>query len=87
MSVNPGWGGQPFLPGSVEKVRRLRAEAAEAGFRLVVEVDGGVDPGNAADPRGGRGGNYWSPEPRYTVPSDPAAAIGRLRASAEGVRV
>jgi ribulose-phosphate 3-epimerase len=47
MSVNPGFGGQAFLPGSVAKVRRLRAMAAERGLRTQIEVDGGVDAGNA----------------------------------------
>ena len=85
MSVNPGWGGQPFLPGSVEKVRRLRAEAAEAGFRLVVEVDGGVDPGNAQT-LAAAGAEILVAGTAIYGASDPAAAIGRLRASAEGVR-
>ena len=85
MSVNPGWGGQPFLPGSVEKVSRLRAEAAEAGFRLVVEVDGGVDSGNARA-LAGAGAEILVAGTAIYGASDPAAAIGRLRASAEGVR-
>jgi ribulose-phosphate 3-epimerase len=42
MSVNPGWGGQPFLPGSVPKVRRVRDRAAAAGQKVPIEVDGGV---------------------------------------------
>ena len=49
MSVNPGWGGQPFLPSSVGKVRRAREKALETGSRAAVEVDGGVDQGNAAE--------------------------------------
>jgi ribulose-phosphate 3-epimerase len=49
MSVNPGWGGQPFLRTSFDKVRRARAEALGTGGRAVIEVDGGVDPGNAAE--------------------------------------
>jgi ribulose-phosphate 3-epimerase len=40
MSVNPGWGGQAFLPGSPAKLERLRHVVGENG---VVEVDGGVD--------------------------------------------
>jgi ribulose-phosphate 3-epimerase len=44
MTVNPGWGGQPFIPASVDKVRRLRA-ALGAGPAL--EVDGGIDPATA----------------------------------------
>ena len=40
MTVNPGWGGQAFLPGSPDKVRRLRELVGE---RPAIEVDGGVD--------------------------------------------
>ena len=43
MSVNPGFGGQKFLPGSLDKVRRLRAQIEERGLRARIEVDGGVD--------------------------------------------
>jgi ribulose-phosphate 3-epimerase len=85
MCVNPGWGGQPFLPGSVDKVRRLRGEASEAGFRPVVEVDGGVGPGNA-QALAAAGAEILVAGTAIYGASDPAAAIGLLRASAEGVR-
>jgi ribulose-phosphate 3-epimerase len=49
MSVNPGWGGQPFLRTTFDKVRQARGEALGVGGRAVIEVDGGVDPGNAAE--------------------------------------
>ena len=45
MSVNPGFGGQSFIEGSVEKVARLRAMAA--GRPIDIEVDGGVTPETA----------------------------------------
>ena len=85
MSVNPGWGGQAFLPGSVEKVRRLRAAASEAGVRLVVEVDGGVDTGNSRA-LVSAGAEILVAGTAIYGADDPAAAIGRLRASAEGDR-
>jgi ribulose-phosphate 3-epimerase len=47
MSVNPGFGGQAFLPGSLDKVRRLRAAIRQKGLSALIEVDGGVDAGNA----------------------------------------
>ncbi len=47
MSVNPGFGGQSFLPASLAKVGRLRAQIVERGLETQIEVDGGVDPGNA----------------------------------------
>ena len=47
MSVNPGFGGQAFLPASLGKVRRLRRAVQERGVRVQIEVDGGVDASNA----------------------------------------
>ena len=43
MSVNPGFGGQVFIPGSVKKIRNVRALLDRAGNRAPIEVDGGVD--------------------------------------------
>lgn len=42
MSVNPGYGGQKFIPSSVGKIARARALLDEAGSRAALEVDGGV---------------------------------------------
>ena len=42
MSVNPGFGGQKFIPGSLEKIRAVRAMAREKGKDLNIQVDGGV---------------------------------------------
>ncbi|MEM1117078.1 MAG: ribulose-phosphate 3-epimerase [Bacteroidota bacterium] len=47
MSVNPGFGGQAFIPSSLDKVRRLRAMIAGTRSPAVIEVDGGVTPDNA----------------------------------------
>jgi ribulose-phosphate 3-epimerase len=46
MSVNPGFGGQKFIAGSLDKVRRLRRQIAERGLATRIEVDGGVDATN-----------------------------------------
>lgn len=48
MTVNPGWGGQPFIPGMLDKVSRAREclDGAESGATL--EVDGGIKSDNAA---------------------------------------
>jgi ribulose-phosphate 3-epimerase len=43
MSVNPGFGGQRFIPHSLDKIRRVRAMLDRAGSRAPIEVDGGVD--------------------------------------------
>ena len=46
MSVNPGFGGQKFLPASLDKVRRLKKQIVERGLPTRIEVDGGVDATN-----------------------------------------
>jgi ribulose-phosphate 3-epimerase len=42
MSVNPGYGGQSYLPAATEKLRRVRALLDQAGSRATLEVDGGI---------------------------------------------
>ena len=49
MSVNPGFGGQSFIPASLDKIRRLRALADSKGKSLRISVDGGVKPTNIAE--------------------------------------
>ncbi|MBI1752444.1 MAG: ribulose-phosphate 3-epimerase [Acidobacteria bacterium] len=49
MSVNPGFGGQSFIPRVLDKVRRLNALRAERGIPFFIEVDGGVGMKNAAE--------------------------------------
>ena len=48
MSVNPGFGGQTFIPRTIEKIRAVRALLAAAGNDAPIEVDGGVDLQNVA---------------------------------------
>lgn len=48
MSVNPGFGGQRFIPGTMQKIARLRQLIASSGSHALVEVDGGVTLENAA---------------------------------------
>jgi ribulose-phosphate 3-epimerase len=48
MSVNPGFGGQEFIPTSVEKVRRLRRMIEERRLQTRIEIDGGIDRDNIA---------------------------------------
>lgn len=48
MSVNPGFGGQRFIPTMVDKLKRLRQLIADRGYETRIEVDGGIDSGNIA---------------------------------------
>lgn len=47
MSVNPGFGGQKFIPRTIDKVRQLRSLIQERGCHTLIEVDGGVTLANA----------------------------------------
>jgi ribulose-phosphate 3-epimerase len=49
MSVNPGFGGQEFIPHTYQKIRNLRRMIHERGLRTLIEVDGGVTTDNAAN--------------------------------------
>ncbi len=49
MSVEPGFGGQSFMEGSWEKVRRLRRMINDRGLPVLIEIDGGVSASNAGD--------------------------------------
>jgi ribulose-phosphate 3-epimerase len=47
MSVNPGFGGQKFIPHTIEKVKKLRGMIDAKKLSTLIEVDGGVDASNA----------------------------------------
>lgn len=49
MSVNPGFGGQSFIPTSIDKVRRLRGMILDKGLETRIEIDGGIDASNVAE--------------------------------------
>jgi ribulose-phosphate 3-epimerase len=49
MSVNPGFGGQRFIPNSLNKVRRLALRKRELGLQFPIEIDGGITTENVAD--------------------------------------
>jgi ribulose-phosphate 3-epimerase len=48
MTVNPGFGGQEFIPQMLDKVRRMRAMLDAVGSAADLEVDGGIKPDNVA---------------------------------------
>ncbi len=49
MSVNPGFGGQDFIPQIIDKIKTFKNLLREKGFQILIEVDGGVKLENAAD--------------------------------------
>jgi len=48
MSVNPGFGGQPFIPRTLEKVRRLDRKRRDLRLPFAIEIDGGINDENIA---------------------------------------
>ena len=80
MTVNPGWGGQPFLPQSLDKLRRLRALVGE---KALIEVDGGVGPKNIAD-CAEAGAHVFVAGSSVFGSDDPAAAVRELAAAISG---
>ena len=48
MSVNPGFGGQKFIPQTIEKIKQLRSMCNAKGLQTMIEIDGGVTLDNAA---------------------------------------
>ncbi len=49
MSVNPGFGGQKFIPEALNKLKEVRRRIDSSGRQIRLEIDGGVKPGNIAD--------------------------------------
>ena len=86
MSVNPGAGGQAFIASSVAKVEQVAREAAAAGRRFGIEVDGGVDSGNAGA-LAAAGAEILVAGTAVYGAADAKAAVAALRAAArQGVR-
>ncbi len=81
MSVNPGFAAQKFIPASVDKVRRLCALAASHAVAPLVQVDGGVGPGNAASLVRAGAGSLVAGNAVFGTP-DPAEAVRALRRAA-----
>jgi ribulose-phosphate 3-epimerase len=76
MSVNPGWGGQSFIAGSPEKVRRIAA----LGSAAVIEIDGGIDVATA--PLAAAAGTSWFVAGSAIFgTAEPAAAYRELAAA------
>jgi ribulose-phosphate 3-epimerase len=80
MTVNPGWGGQPFIPASLDKLRRLRALLPDG---VDLEVDGGIDE-ETVGPCAEAGATLFVAGTAIFRHDDPGAAFARI-SSAIGV--
>jgi ribulose-phosphate 3-epimerase len=81
MSVNPGWGAQEFIPASLGKLQRMRAQLPEA---VALEVDGGIHRDTAASATGA-GANLLVTGSAVFGSSDPAAAYAEIVTAAGAI--
>ena len=82
MSVEPGFGGQKFMPSAVDKIAAIRAEALRRGLELEIEVDGGT--GEATAPLCTRAGaTVLVAGSAVFCAKDPAAAMAAIRSACE----
>jgi ribulose-phosphate 3-epimerase len=80
MTVNPGFGGQKFIPTMVDKIRRLRRMVEARKLAVDIEVDGGIIPDNARQVAAAGANILVAGSAVYGAP-DMAAAIRSLRGS------
>jgi ribulose-phosphate 3-epimerase len=80
MTVNPGWGGQPFITDSPDKVRRLASVVGDG----TIEVDGGIDSGTAGSVAAAGAGLFVAGSAVFGA-DDPAAAYTAIAESAGAV--
>ncbi len=81
MTVNPGFGGQAFIPGTLDKVRRLREMLQARGLQALIEVDGGVDEETAPELVAAGARVLVAGTSIFRAPDGVQAAIARLRAA------
>ena len=78
MTVNPGWGGQPFIETSLEKIRRIRGIV---GDDVDIEVDGGIDE-DTAGPCAEAGATLFVAGSAVFRADDPGEAYARIARAA-----
>ncbi|HUH90361.1 MAG TPA: ribulose-phosphate 3-epimerase [Lysobacter sp.] len=85
MSVNPGFGGQSFIPSTLQKLRQVRERIDASGRAIRLEVDGGVKPDNIAEIAAAGADTFVAGSAIFNAP-DYAEVIGRMKAAVAGVR-
>ena len=78
MSVNPGFGGQSFIPSALDKLRKVRARIDATGRPIRLEIDGGVKPDNIAEIAAAGADTFVAGSAIFGQP-DYAAVIARMR--------
>ena len=86
MSVNPGFGGQSFIPSTLDKLREARDMIDASGFDIRLEIDGGVTPGNIAEIAAAGADTFVAGSAIFNQP-DYAKVIAQMRAELSNVPV
>merc|ERR1711920_826544 len=86
MSVNPGFGGQKFIPGTLDKLREARRLIDESGFDISLQIDGGVGPANIAEVAAAGADMFVAGSAIFNT-ADYAATIATMRAELDKVPV
>lgn len=84
MTVNPGYGGQAFIPGVVDKIARMRAVLDDNGYAAELEVDGGIGPRTARTVVDAGARVLVAGSAVYSADTGIAQAIANIRAAAGG---
>ena len=85
MTVNPGFGGQSFIPSGLDKIKAMRQEIDRRGLQVELEVDGGVKPDNIGT-IAAAGADVFVAGSAVFNTADYAATISLLRANAQAVQ-
>jgi ribulose-phosphate 3-epimerase len=85
MSVNPGFGGQSFIPSALEKLRRVRQMIDRSGKPIRLEIDGGVKADNIGEIAAAGADTFVAGSAIFNAP-DYADVIGRMKAAVAAVR-
>jgi len=79
MSVNPGFGGQKFIPSTIDKLKQARTMIDSSGYEIRLEIDGGVGVANIAEIAAAGADTFVAGSAIFSQP-DYAEVIGQLRA-------
>lgn len=85
MSVNPGFGGQAFIPSALQKLRQVRARIDALGKPIRLEIDGGVKPDNIGAIAAAGADTFVAGSAIFNAP-DYAAVIAKMRAEVAAAR-
>ena len=84
MSVNPGFGGQKFIPGTLDKLREARKRIDDSGLDIRLEIDGGVGINNIAEIAAAGADTFVAGSAIFNT-DDYKATIDKMRAELAGV--